>query len=303
MQPKIGVLIYTYNRLDDARINMEIIRNVWSRMEMFKNVTIVHAYNGDTNMWKDKYLEDELIYCENRGHFKGAETLIDTGMKVFQQKYKDVDYVITLASDTWCVKPEYLEGVIASMKKDEKYLATCAWGNEKEDNMFNIGMSLDFFVIDKKWSRRASLFPIRYTEFLEKYEEVFMYMDKGIFLERVFAMRFKQAILKTVTIPSENLSTKITLAHVHRITEREPVHHDVKKLFQKPKGVRAMYWKSIGLLTQHDPYEKQKALREWSITLGEHSSRFLQEKDLGYFNDGLEKTTFTKGNTKIQYND
>ncbi len=31
---KIGVLIYTYNRTDDARINMEIIRNEWSRFEI-----------------------------------------------------------------------------------------------------------------------------------------------------------------------------------------------------------------------------------------------------------------------------
>lgn len=30
---KVGVLIYTYNRVDDAKINMELIREVWEKKE------------------------------------------------------------------------------------------------------------------------------------------------------------------------------------------------------------------------------------------------------------------------------
>ena len=42
----IGVLIYTYNRVDDAKINMDIIRNVWEKSKYFENVKIIHSFNG-----------------------------------------------------------------------------------------------------------------------------------------------------------------------------------------------------------------------------------------------------------------
>ena len=38
---KIGVLLYTYNRVNDVRINMEIIRNVWGKIELLKEVVIL----------------------------------------------------------------------------------------------------------------------------------------------------------------------------------------------------------------------------------------------------------------------
>src|SRR3989338_6988898 len=93
---KIGVLIYTYNRTDDARINMEIIRNTWQKSEMLKDVVIVHAFNGEKEWWPEEYLEDELLYLPNPGHYAGAALLIDEGIKTFQNKFQDVDYVIIL---------------------------------------------------------------------------------------------------------------------------------------------------------------------------------------------------------------
>src|SRR3989338_8234397 len=92
--PKVGVLMYTYNRTDDAFINMEIIRNTWKESEVLKDVVIVHSFNGEKEWWPGKYLEDELLYLENPGHFAGAELLINEGVKTFQTKHLDVDYVI-----------------------------------------------------------------------------------------------------------------------------------------------------------------------------------------------------------------
>jgi hypothetical protein len=298
---KIGVLLYTYNRTDDARINMEIIRNVWSKNELLKNVIIIHSYNGEKSWWPEKYLEDELLYLENPGHFTGAELLLNEGVKCFSEKYPDVDYVIILASDTWLIKPEYLEKIVTLMQKEEKYLATCPWGTVEKDNMWKIGMALDFNIFNFKWATQYGLFPIRFSEYVEKYSEVFYYQNENVYPERVFALRFKQAILKSVEIPSENLLGSIAGEYVYRMTEREPIH-DEKKLFGIKKG-RKMYWPQIGLLTHHEPELKRDILKKVKLALGEHASRLISSSDLSYYNNGIKKTIYSKGEKKIGYGD
>ncbi len=299
----IGVLMYTYNRTDDARINMEIIREVWSKNPLFKNVTLIHTFNGQKEWWPTKYLEDELLYLDNPGHFAGAELLINKGIELFQTKYPDTDYVITLASDTWCVKPDYLEHVISEMTRLKKPLATCGWGTIKEPNMFEVGMALDFNIINLKWATTFGVFPIGYKEFVKKYSDLFLFQDKIIYLERVFALRFKQAVLKSVSLPSENLINKLAYEHVYHLREREPIHIPVKKFFKKIKTERTMYNKEMGLITHHDPLPKQRVLKTWNLTLGTYGNQFLTSKDLTAFNKGLTKTYYSKDGKKIEYND
>lgn len=288
--PKIGVLLYTYNRIDDVRINMEIIRNVWQKYELFKDVAVVHSFNGEKEWWPEKYLENELIFTGNTGHFTGAEMLINEGIKTFATKYPNVDYVIILASDTWLVFPEYLEKNIMIMKKENKYITTCAWGTKQDSDVFKTGMSIDFNILDIRWANKNNLFPILYGEFLNKYSEILSYQDELIYLERVFALRFKQAIIKSSVISSENLINEISYKRINQTKEREPVHINYKKWLKKPYLVRRMYWKKLGLITHHEPIPKQKALKEWNLNLGKHGQYFLNAKDLSYYNEGFIKT-------------
>jgi hypothetical protein len=298
---KIGVLLYTYNRTDDARINMEIIRNVWKQEPELSDVTIVHAYNGEKEWWPEKYLEDELLYLPNPGHFKGAEILLDAGMRCFAEKYPDIEHVIILAPDTWLLKPKYAADILAAMKKDEKLLATCPWGNPEKDNMWNIGMAIDFAIVNAPWAMRHGLFPIRFTEFVEKYSEIFLYRDEIIYLERVFALRFKEAVLKSVKVPSENLIRKIAEQYVYRMREREPVH-DVKTFWGIKRG-RKMFWPKIGLVTYHEPDLKRILLKKNNLPLGLAGKQLLESLDLNYFNKGVRKTGFNKGSASVNYTD
>lgn len=75
----LGILIYTYNRIDDAKINMEIIKNVWQADDYFENLEIIHAFNGKKEWYEKKYLEDKLVRIRNTWHFQGASDLIDVG--------------------------------------------------------------------------------------------------------------------------------------------------------------------------------------------------------------------------------
>jgi len=302
---KIGVLLYTYNRTDDARINLEIIRNTWPKDELFKDVTIVHSYNGERDWWPEKYLEDELIYLENPGHFLGAELLINEGMNVFKNKYSDTDYVILLASDTWCVKPEYLSDIVRRLKDEDKYLATCVWGSRKKNDIFKRGAALDFCIFDFWWVVRAELFPLHYKEFLDKYKELFLYQDETPYLEVVFITRFLQAIERSIKIPSDNLLRPVAADHIYRLSDREPVHEvgSERRFFKRNYWERYMYWPKMELITHHDPIEKQKVLRKWNLGLGEYGKKFLAASDLTYYNHGLNKHTFSRHSKKIDYGD
>ncbi len=294
---KIGVLLYTYDRIDDARINLEIIRSVWAKNYLLKDVTIVHSYNGKEEWWPEKFLENELLYLDNPSHFLGAEILINKGIDYFHKKYPDIDYVIILASDTWLVKPGYIEKIVSSMSKEGKYFATCPWGNPKDDNMWKIGMALDFAIVDIKWAVKNNFFPLRYKEFVEKYNEIFLYKDEVVYPEIVLALRFKQAIMNSVKIRSEHFLGKIANEYIYRIREREPIH-DEKKFFRVKKG-RKMYWPKIGLITHHEPEPKQKILKKLNVNIGKNADRLIQANDLSYYNQGIRKVKFTKQNKDI----
>ncbi len=297
--------MYTYNRTDDAHINMEIVRNTWKKSELLKDVVIVHSFNGEKAWWPEKYLEDELLYLDNPGHFAGAEILINEGVKMFQTKYPDVEYIIVLASDTWLVKPEYVEKMILNMKKEEKYLASSIWGTKTTPDVWQKGVALDFVVFNAAWAMKSNFFPIRFSEFAEKYTDLFFYNDQTVYLEIVFMLRFKQAIARSITIPSDNILKSVAESHIYRMKEREPVHiyGQENLVFKNNAYTRTMYWPAIGLITHHDPIPKQKVLRRWGLTLGKHGNTFLIAKDLNYYNRGLDKNVYIKDGKKIGYGD
>ncbi len=296
---KIGVLLYTYNRIDDARINMEIIRNLWQKNPALSDMVIVHAFNGEKQWWPEKYLEDDLIYLENPGHFAGAEILLNTGVKHFAEIYPEIEHVVILAADTWCVKPEYIAQVIQSMRTHEQYLATCAWGTRTKNNIWNIGMAIDFCIVNIPWAMRYGLFPIRYQEFFEKYGESFWYRDELIFPERVLAVRFKQAVSKFVKLPSENLLKEVAARYMYRMSEREPVHRDIQFFGIRIRKDRDMYFPNIGLITHHIPAPKRDILKKIKNLNGQYIHKLLTAADLNYYNQGLGKNTFAKGATRI----
>lgn len=297
--------MYTYNRTDDAYINMEIIRNIWKKIDLLKDVIIIHAFNGQKEWWSEKYLEDELLYLDNPGHFAGAEILINEGVKTFQEKYPDIDYVIVLASDTWLVKPEYVEEIIIGMEREEKYFATAVWGTKMTTDIWKKGAAMDFNIFDLKWATKSDLFPIQFREFAEKYTDLFFYNNQTVYLEIVFMVRFRQAISRSIKISSDNILKAVAESHVYRMKEREPVHIYGKEntFFKNEEYRRTMYWPKIGLITHHDPVPKQKILKEWKLELGKHADTFLTAKDVSYYNRGLDKNVFTKNGKKIGYGD
>jgi len=281
----IGVLIYTYNKVDDARVNMDIIRNVWEKSKHFENVKIVHSFNGKKSWYAKKELENDLVVLKNSWHFQGASDLIDAGIKTFQKNYKDIEYVIVLASDTWLIKPDYIEDLLKKMKENELYLATCSWGLPDRDNIADVGVAVDFFIIDLKWATKNKMFPIAYGKFQKKYKDLFAYQKAGnIMLEKLFLARYLEAVSRSEKI--NGIARKIAIEKTLFLKDREPVHSNID---EKGNWVRNMYWTKMGLLTHHEPEPKKAILKKEKIVNGKNVELLLKSKDLSYYNNGISK--------------
>lgn len=106
---QIAALITTYDRVDDARANMEIIRSSWGGPGGFPDVVIVHAYNGSPDWYPPPKHEDLLITVPPaRSHFTGAAELIDRGLAAISRGFPAVRYVVSLSADCWIYDPRWL---------------------------------------------------------------------------------------------------------------------------------------------------------------------------------------------------
>ena len=275
---KIGILIYTYNRIDDAVINMDIIKYHWNKSILLNDAIIAHSYNGNREWYKNKYLETKLIRSRNSWHYQGAADLIDSGMK-YLSKRKDIDYVIVLAADTWLMDADYIESIILEMRQNNLFVATCAWGNSQRNELSDVGMATDFIIVDNKWAAKYKLFPLKYKSFYNKYNELFTYKNSHtINVEKLMFTRYIQAINRydLNSIGSRNRIYN----HIHIMKEREPIHIN-------NKWERQMYWRDIGILTHHSPYDKRKILYDNNIKYGSGIYKLLNSDDLSYYNKGI----------------
>ncbi len=277
---KISVVIYTHERTDDARINLEIIRSLWSKE--FADIKIVHAYNGQESWYPAQYLEDKLIRRENRGHILGAIDLIETGVNDALASYES-DYVIVLAADTWCIKPAYISWLIATMQERSQRLATCAWGNISENDIWKIGMAMDFFIVDSRWAKANNIFPIGYEDFSHRFKDILAYMGAEVLPERVFGFKLREILKREAQTVLGNVQELDYWNHVDtlvlKMVEREPVH------FTEGGNVhRKNYWPVIGLCGQHDPRPKQEVLKGEGINEGESIQKLINASDLTYYN-------------------
>lgn len=283
----IGHLIYTYNRLDDAKISQEISKNYLSKK--LGDIYLIHAYNGESAFGYEKYLEDKLIKIKNKGHFEGACDLINQGIKA-AEKNLDIDYLIITATDTWLINADYIQKVISDMKEKKKVIATCAWddrGMVESDiyntmNLFKIGFATDFFILDMEWQRENKIFPLKFKSISNKFNEVKVFMTGHlVLLEDALAYTYAKFFIKKHAYDYGEYKRNMINALYH-MSEREPIH------FRTEQGIwkRKMEWPQLGLYTYHDEdVEKKKiALQSVKELSGENIEKLRQAEDLSYFN-------------------
>ncbi len=282
----IGHLIYTYNKLDDARILQEISKNYLTNE--LGEIYLIHSYNGDDSFGYKQYLENKLIKIENRGHFQGACDLINSGIEE-AEKNLEIDYLLVTAGDTWTLKADFIKSIIDKMKAGGKVLATSAWDNRGLVNYdssyvmnpFIMGMATDLFVLDMSWQRKGKLFPLNLETMINKFGEIKLFLTGNeMYLENVMAYSYLSCFRGQ---NSENHTYKAEmLKHLVQISEREPIHYRDESGFWR----RKMDWDDIGLVTYHDNdvVKKQSAVQKYDYISGQNVEKLRNTKDLSYFN-------------------
>jgi hypothetical protein len=281
----VGVLIYTYDRTDDARISQEIIRTRWAESGHFRAIHITHAFNGREEWYPAAHAEDELLRLENSGHAQGAAELIDAGMASFLSRPSSIEYVLVLAAGTWLLDPGYVASVLGRMRTGALRLATCAWGSRRQGDIFEVGMAVDFFIVDLPWARESGMFPIDFAGFSERYNDLLLY-DRGrnVKLEKLLLARFLGAIRDEPT--GDRALRRMALERIYSLADREPVHADDRR----GHWVRRHYWAKMGLTTHHDPEQKRSILQKLGGA-GASTEQLLSSADMTYYNGGRARSS------------
>ena len=292
-QIKSVVCITTYNRIDCARINQEIIKL------NYKNpFPIVHACSG---LNYEKYLEDIYLHCEPADLQHGALNLLKQSINNANQEFNP-EYIIHLEGDTWLMSEKVIGRIIRKMDRNKKLiLCTSAWDNDKiairrlSNNSLKLkahgvlASILRYFDQPYRLSRYESFatqfFVIRNTP---KAMEMLMAIQTipGLELEEAFYKTYYQYFNKF---------------NLFRLREREPVHPK-NRYISKKLHLYSQHWPAKGTANDSRPsYHflyisplvdgKKETLEKYKkIRKGEYIQKLLNSDSFEYYNPGASKT-------------
>ncbi len=194
---KIASLIITYNRVDEARAQMDIIRELWE--PILDRVDIYHEFNGKPKWYPKIYREDYLHKHKPMSHFIGASHMFNQGMKHILESGEKYDFIIASSADTWFYDLKKLKTVLLSCRKNHYQLVASLWS----------GMILgtEFFIITPDLAKK--IFPIRLSQFLSKNKASFLLRNKASFLLRNKASFLLRNEAKPLTKELRSLRNKI----------------------------------------------------------------------------------------------
>ncbi len=260
----LWVVIYTYDKINEACIQMEIIRNLWS--DFFEKIIIIHTYNGNRENYSKKYLEDELIYLDNPSHYQWAADMMDVWVEALL-KYEDLDYFVVNASDVWWIKPEILTGIIKNMEESECVLWSCPRGFPWQYTRRWVWLATDTFILNANWERENHIFPLKWKDFHDKYIDIIRYMwHNNVSVEWLLASRYITAC-SHIKMESNSQLWIYANDHVYIIKERMPTILSItERNFDVPE---------LGLYTNHDLDIKKKVLLDNKINVGPYCQNFI----------------------------
>lgn len=120
---KVVICLTTHNRIDCARINMEIIK-----LNYELKWPIVHACS---NSQYSKYIEDALVECSPKPTQAGALNLLLQSIEKANEMFAP-DYIIHLEADTWLMNQATMIKYIEALERNPKSLiAGSCWDFDK----------------------------------------------------------------------------------------------------------------------------------------------------------------------------
>lgn len=148
---KLAYLIITYQRLPQAYIQMDLVKNYYSEIPELSDIDIYHTYNGGQVINK-LYKEVKLSKTENGGLHYGAANLINQGMKDIKNSGVKYDLIILASSDVMFLNRELLVNSLKKFQNKEIMLVSSIW-------FFFQGLSSEFLIIRPECAKE--IFPLK----------------------------------------------------------------------------------------------------------------------------------------------
>lgn len=184
---KLASVIITYNRTNEARAQMDIIREAWQ--PLFQNIDIYHEFNGETNWYPEKYREDFLHRHKGMSHFMGANHLLNQGIKHVLNSGQRYDFIVATSADVWFYDPKKFKEVLLTMHRKKYQLATSLW--------FGVILSTEFFIIIPYLAKK--IFPLHFTNLINRYRPLQWAYSKISIFENIFTLQ----IIKVLKNPNK----------------------------------------------------------------------------------------------------
>lgn len=144
---KIAVLIRVYNRIEDLKYNLQIIRDTWKENRYY----IIVVSNGENKGYNipDESLPliDKLIILkDNAGHRKGNSQLLIEGSKYIPS---DCEYTLILEADTWMYGDRIISKYIGILSQSKELVwASADW----YDKVF--ALATDFAIVKSDYIKK-----------------------------------------------------------------------------------------------------------------------------------------------------
>lgn len=147
MKRKVALLIRVYNRIEDLKFNLQIIKDTWLEFDYY----IIVVSNG----YADGYIidDDSIHYIDtfitlnnNVGHKKGNAQLLIEGYKSIPL---DCDYTIILEADTWMYTDALILKYIIQLDESPNLVWASADWYDKD-----YSLAVDFAIIKSDFIRK-----------------------------------------------------------------------------------------------------------------------------------------------------
>lgn len=150
VDPKINItiLIRVYDRIEDLRHNLRIIRETWKNFDYY----IIVVSNGKSKGFhipaESIDLIDKLVILEeNAGHRKGNSQLLMEGRKYIPE---NSDYTLILEADTWVYGDKIIKKYTDLLSKDQELVwASADWYDKYH------ALATDFAIIKTEFIRKS----------------------------------------------------------------------------------------------------------------------------------------------------
>ena len=297
----------TFNRIDCARINQEIIK-----LNYNNPLPIVHACSSSSY---NKYLEDILVPCvqsslqsSQNSNLENIEILQHNALNLLQQSLVSAmreyspEYIVHLEGDTWIMDERVIHSIIEKMDRNkELMICTSAWDEDL----------LAFKYL--KQARLTTRFHLWFAGVIRKLGSPYRLTCRDSLATQFFVMRTTPEMLECfqTLMPIAGLDleqafyrafmTQFGEQNILRQRVREPIH-PFNRFVCKKLSLFSQHWPARGTANDtSDPTHplyvspsfdgKRETLQKFpSIRRGEHIQKLIHTQTFEYYNHGATRT-------------